>query len=322
VITDSVDEIASIVKNGGIVVFPTETVYGIGALATNKESCLRIYKIKNRPSDNPLIVHFASKQQIKNNCIIPKIAESLLNEFSPGALTLVLNKKNESLFSCGLDTVAVRIPNHTKARELIALTGPIAAPSANPSGKPSYTRFEDILNEFSGKVDGILQAEEPSFGMESTVLDLSKGNPILLRTGSIDQKTIESRLGIKIESPMNSEILSPGMKYRHYAPNGKVFISKYIPSLNEIIAMQKQKSKNQLKSIDYSNLVIARIGFSIDDKTSLDRVIENNLDYMSSIYKFLLDCDNSKVEIIYCQEPNDGEFADTIWDRLKKASLQ
>jgi hypothetical protein len=145
---------------------------------------------------------------------------------------------------------------------------------------------------------------------------------VFFGVGGVGLGVVGFGFGVGVGFSMNSEIFSFGMKYRHYAPNSKIFISKYIPSLNEIIAMQKQKSKNQLKSIDYSNLVIARIGFSIDDKTSLDRVIENNLDYMSSIYKFLLDCDKSKVEIIYCQEPNDGEFADTIWDRLKKASLQ
>lgn len=318
--TESVEKLASILKNGGIVIFPTETVYGIGALATNTEACLRIYAIKNRPSDNPLIIHFADKSEIEKYCEVSSLAKVLFNEFSPGPLTLVLKKKNDSLFSCGLSTVAVRIPDHIEARKLISLAGPIAAPSANPSGKPSYTKMEDVLEEFSGKVDGILRATEPSYSMESTVLDLSQEKVILLRTGSIDRRMIETRLGIQVEVLESPEIISPGMKYRHYAPNGKIFISKILPSIQEIQSKHKIASNHFGNSSDKSISKIARIGFGMSDVSNFDKMVFNNLDYMKSLYKFLLDCDKTNIEIIYCQEPYDGEFADTIWDRLNKAS--
>ncbi|MCG9874434.1 MAG: threonylcarbamoyl-AMP synthase [Leptospiraceae bacterium] len=318
--TESVEKLASILKNGGIVIFPTETVYGIGALATNTDACLKIYSIKNRPSDNPLIVHFADKSEIEKYCEVSAIAKVLLDEFSPGPLTLVLKKKSDSLFSCGLSTVAVRIPDHAEARKLISLSGPIAAPSANPSGKPSYTKMEDVLEEFSGKVDGFLKATEPSYSMESTVLDLSQGKVSLLRTGSIDRRMIETRLGIQVKVHESSEIISPGMKYRHYAPNGKIFISKILPSVQAIQSKHYIVSNHLENSMDKSIPKIARIGFTMSDISNFDKIVFHNLEYMKSLYKFLLDCDKANIEIIYCQEPKDGEHADTIWDRLRKAS--
>ena len=218
---------AELLKQGKPIVFPTETVYGLGALVFDIEAVSKIFLIKNRPPDNPLIVHISSIEEAALlSSELPSSFFLLAKQFWPGPLTLVL-KRNEAvpaMVSAGHSTIAIRMPSHPTALELIRACGqPIAAPSANLSGRPSPTRARDAFEDVQGKVELILDGGECSFGIESTVLHLNDDAPILLRPGSITQGEIEEVLQKPVQLPSrNSPIVSPGMKYRHYAPQAKV----------------------------------------------------------------------------------------------------
>ncbi|WCL51360.1 L-threonylcarbamoyladenylate synthase [Leptospira sp. GIMC2001] len=316
---------ASTILSGGIVVFPTETVYGIGASSYNFESCKKIYEIKNRPSDNPLIVHFPSIESIEKACHMNDRARKLFQELSPGAITIILKKKDERIFSNGLETLAVRIPSHPSILELLNKSGPISAPSANPSGKPSFTREEDVIREFSGKVDCILQAAAPTLGLESTVINLSSGDIVLLRPGSIDATVIEDVLGDKISRKISNSQISPGIKYRHYSPNAKMILVDSFEGFDfqELIEKEinsnKSKNKDELP-ISQNHFKVAKIGFRISKPTQFDRVVHQNTEYAYFLYEFLIDCDNQGIDLIFCERPMPGDLNETINNRLNKAS--
>jgi L-threonylcarbamoyladenylate synthase len=223
----TIEQAAEIIKQGGIVAFPTETVYGLGADAWNGSAISKIYKIKGRPADNPLIVHLHEKKQIHDFCSnIPEHAHTLIDTFWPGPLTLVLKKRQEVLdaVTAGLDTVALRIPDHSIALDLIRRTGPLVAPSANRSGKPSPTKAEHILSDF-GNACVVLDGNATKIGLESTVIDLSDEEPIILRPGMIGREEISTLLGVSVKesspNPIHSP-KSPGQKYSHYTPDAKV----------------------------------------------------------------------------------------------------
>ncbi len=222
--------IKSVLSSGGLVVFPTETVYGIGANALMDDAVYAIYRAKGRPSDNPLIVHVSKKSDIYKYAVnVPQIAELLIESFMPGPLTLVLHK-HPSLSKAvtgGLDTVAIRIPSHQVALKVIDIAGlPICAPSANLSGRPSSTQVSHVLQDFDGKVDIVIDGGSTEIGVESTVLDLTSPVPTLLRPGRITLDMIESVLKMNINDSSSDERIdipkSPGMKYTHYAPKGKL----------------------------------------------------------------------------------------------------
>lgn len=213
-------------NNGGLVIFPTETVYGIGGYACHKKAAESIYAVKGRPSDNPLIVHLACFSQIEQYAYIDNPAVYVLaNAFWPGPMTLVLRKKDIVPFNVtgGLSTIAIRIPSHPVARKLLELTNlPLAAPSANISGKPSSTTFSHVMSDFEGKVDIIIDGGSVPIGLESTVIDMTKDIPSILRPGSITQKMIEQVLDSSVLDESDLKIgvppKSPGMKYKHYSP--------------------------------------------------------------------------------------------------------
>lgn len=309
-VTDDTTILGRIIARGGIVVFPTETVYGIGASSTNPEACQRIYQIKNRPLDNPLIAHFDSLEQIEKYCYLPDFAIQLLKRFSPGPLTLVLRKKVDSIFTLGLDTLAVRIPAHEGCLNLIRAAGvPVSAPSANPSGKPSFTRERDVLSYFMGKVDGILKSTEPVIGIESTVIDLTREVPVLLRPGEISKKDLLDVLPRLVGlQDWNTETIvrSPGMKYRHYSPDAKVILLKE----TEFRSVWERNQNNETSAF---------IGFGIDVKKSVDRNISNNKDYMRKLYSFFIDADKAGSAVCYCQEPIADKYYDALLNRLSKA---
>lgn len=219
---------AEILKGGGVVAFPTETVYGLGASAWNPVAVQKVFDIKGRPSDNPLIVHISNYSQLVSlTAEIPEDSRILMQKFWPGPLTLVFDKKSKvpDIVSGGLDSVAVRMPDHFYALRLIELTGPLVAPSANVSGRPSPTKAEHVTHDFDKKVP-VLDGGTCAIGLESTVLDVRSTPFRILRPGRITAKMIEERTGItvqdfdsglKIDTPA-----SPGMKYTHYAPNARV----------------------------------------------------------------------------------------------------
>jgi L-threonylcarbamoyladenylate synthase len=228
-IDEKIKKAAEIIKSGGVVAFPTETVYGLGANAYDEQAVKKIFELKGRPQDNPLIVHISKKQDVYIVAReIPEKAKVLIREFWPGPLTLVLPKNPSipDIVTAGLDTVAVRMPDHPIALKLIRLSGvPIAAPSANISGKPSATQPEHIKKYFGEKV--FLIEGKVKIGIESTVLDLTEDVPKILRPGAITKEMIERKIGkVELVEYKKADFIpkSPGLKYRHYAPDAELIL--------------------------------------------------------------------------------------------------
>lgn len=232
--TEIIKKSGTIIKNGGTVVFPTETVYGLGADALNPDAVAKIFQAKGRPADNPLIVHIASKEQVHDITEdIPHQAFELMDTFWPGALTLILKRKDivPDITTAGLDTVAVRLPDNTIAVGLIKEAGtPIAAPSANISGRPSPTTAEHVIFDLTGKVDAIIDGGAVEIGVESTVVDVTSDIPVILRPGGVSIDEIQKCVGEiavgysdrKVED--GETVRSPGMKYTHYSPQTTVVL--------------------------------------------------------------------------------------------------
>lgn len=233
---DKLRQAADILKNGGLVAFPTETVYGLGGNALLKDAAMRIYAAKGRPSDNPLIVHITELEEM-----VPLVehlsdtAKSLAREFWPGPFTMILPRSGEvpKETTGGLDTVAIRMPSHPVARELIRLSGvPIAAPSANASGRPSTTTAAHCIEDLDGRIEAIVDGGSCDIGVESTIVDISGEEPMLLRPGAITREMLGVVLGRPIavdpavEKPLEHDQhpKAPGMKYRHYAPKAPMTI--------------------------------------------------------------------------------------------------
>lgn len=225
---------AELIQSGALVAFPTETVYGLGANGLDGEAVEKIFIAKGRPNDNPLILHVAKKSDVKRLWAhVPRLANTLMDTFWPGPLTLIFNRSEivPNQVTAGLETVAVRMPQDKTARLLIQKAGvPIAAPSANLSGKPSPTTARHVLEDMDGRIPLILDGGECRFGVESTVLSLV-GKPTILRPGAVTREMLESVIGPvelakSILQPLKEgdKVLSPGMKYRHYAPNADVIV--------------------------------------------------------------------------------------------------
>lgn len=225
---------AALIREGGIVAFPTETVYGLGADATNASAVNRVFAAKGRPADNPLIVHVASPEDVtKVVASVPAVAQKLMERFWPGPLTLVLPRRPEipDNVTCGLATVGVRMPRHPVALALIREAGvPLAAPSANLSGRPSPTTAEHVVEDLRGRVDLIIDGGETGVGLESTVIDLTIDPPVLLRPGGVTVEQLMSVVGpVTVDRSVHGEEFgeaprSPGMKYAHYAPKAKMIL--------------------------------------------------------------------------------------------------
>ena len=277
---NQIKEAGETIKNGGLVLFPTETVYGIGANGLNTEAVEKIYKAKGRKSDNPLILHisnFEMIEQIAKN--ITELEKKLMEAFWPGPFTIILERTEivPDIVTAGLETVGIRMPSGKIALKLIEYAQvPIAAPSANISGKPSGTKIQDIYDELKDKVDFIIDGGETEVGIESTVVKVIDGIPHILRPGKITAEQIKQIAGaveidkhILDKTEKGQEILSPGMKYRHYAPNSKCILlyskenEKLIEKIEEIASQYKQplaivrsnninKLKN-IKTIDIGN---------------------------------------------------------------------
>ena len=224
---------ADLIKKGETVVFPTETVYGLGADALNKAAVEKIFKAKGRPSDNPLIVHIAEKEALSKIVKeVPAAAKLLMEKFWPGPLTIIMEKTDNIPYevTAGLDTVGVRMPENKEAREFLRLSEcPVAAPSANISGRPSPTNFGDVCYDMNEKVSAIIEGEPSKVGVESTVIDMTLDIPVVLRPGGVTVEEIEAVIGKVLVSGGLKESTTPkapGMKYKHYAPKAKVYIIK------------------------------------------------------------------------------------------------
>ncbi len=236
---DNVASAAGLIRAGRLVAFSTETVYGLGADATNEDAIASIFEAKGRPHFNPLIIHLADVSHIAEFVEFGDQARSLAETFWPGALTMVLKRKSNCpislLASAGLDTLAVRVPNHPLAHALITAAGtPVAAPSANRSGEISPTTAEHVLESLGGRIDAILDGGPCAVGLESTVIDLSNQRPTLLRPGGISQTDIERVLGpVNVSDGSEDAPRSPGMLSRHYAPGIPIRLNTSEPNSGE-----------------------------------------------------------------------------------------
>ena len=253
---EQLHKVADMLKTGKTVVFPTETVYGLGANALDPEAAKKIYEAKGRPSDNPLIVHISKKEDVDflaEN--ISQDAKLLMEAFWPGPLTLILDKSDNVPIETtgGLMTVAIRMPSNPIARKLIDLAGvPIAAPSANISGRPSITSSKYLVEELCERVDAIIISEDSEIGLESTVIDMTASTPVILRPGKIGKTEIEKILNKEIEldpslKDENAAPKSPGMKYKHYSPNATVIVvtgslDEMKQKINQKLSLDKNKS--------------------------------------------------------------------------------
>ena len=224
---DGLDEAVSLIKNGELVVFPTETVYGLGANAFDPVAVAKIFEAKGRPQDNPLIVHISRVEEVKGIARdVPEVFYTLAERFMPGALTVVLPKSDliPGIVTADGDTVAVRMPDHPVARELISRSFPLAAPSANRSKHVSPTTARHVYDDLCGRVPLILDGGECGVGIESTVLDLTSGSPVILRPGAVTAEMLAPFLGV---IPGSGKVIgtakSPGMKYEHYAPTAEAY---------------------------------------------------------------------------------------------------
>lgn len=262
----SLDCASKIIKAGGIVAFPTETVYGLGANALDEEAIKKIFKAKGRPSDNPLIIHIAEIKGLYDlTDDIPNVCQKLMDAFWPGPLTMIFEKNHRvpSVVTGGLDTVAVRMPSNLVALELIKRSGlPIAAPSANISGRPSPTKAEHVIEDLMGRVDAILVSEDCDIGLESTVIDTLSIPPTLLRPGGISKEEIELVIGsIVLDENLSDNQKapkSPGMKYTHYAPKAPVVV--YSGNVDEMIrAILGAKAEKESQGM--------RVGILASDET-------------------------------------------------------
>lgn len=281
----------SLLKKGEAVIFPTETVYGLGASLLNPSAIQRIYQIKGRPNDNPLIAHAASiEQALLLAKEPPPLFFRLAERFWPGPLTLVVERHPliPAAVSAGHPTLAIRIPSHPIAQKLIALFGsPLAAPSANLSGKPSPTNLADALEDLDGRVEAAIDGGPCAVGIESTVLSLFHPIPTILRPGSITQSMLEEALQMKIALASRSEkTLSPGMKYRHYAPKAKLRLvkseaelrSSFILSASSIEGSRFLDARNFYSLLrEADRLGIAEIDILCDERLTSDAALMNRL---------------------------------------------
>ncbi|APT76267.1 translation factor Sua5 [Marinitoga sp. 1137] len=323
---EKIKEAAEYIKAGKLVVFPTETVYGLGANALDETAVKNIFIAKGRPSDNPLIAHFSDIKDILDFVEIDKNLFEKIKILTPGPITFVLKKKKNipDIVTAGRDTVAVRIPAHPIARALIKESNtPIAAPSANLSGKPSPTDPQHVIEDLNGRVDLIINGGKVDFGLESTVIDLTEKIPTLLRPGPITPEKLREIFG-KIEIPefiygkaKVDVARAPGMKYRHYAPDKKTILIEYSENRIEKI---HQLAKN------YKNPLI--IAFKEDEKyfseidTLISGSIENYFEIATNLFAFLREADKTNNDVIIIEGVEDKGLGISIMNRLRKAATE
>jgi L-threonylcarbamoyladenylate synthase len=321
------DDIKTTFQEGGNVVFPTETVYGIGASALSHKGILGIYSIKGRPNDNPLIMHLASTEKIEDYVLIKHpYATKLMNAFWPGPLTLVLDKKESvpDYFTGGLQTVGVRIPGSEVARKIIEIAGvPVCAPSANISGRPSATLFKHVLEDFNHRVDILIDGGKSEVGLESTVLDVTTDIPVVLRPGMITVEMIKEIVGeveYKGELEQHEIPRSPGMKYKHYAPKANMTIvegEQYVV----VEYINKQTVKHNKKGEKVGVIVTSDIKNSfITPHQYTIGSIDNETEIASNLFAALREMDTLHVDYIYTLSFHNGKYSDAIMNRLLKAA--
>ncbi len=311
-IEENIKQAVTLIRSGGLVAFPTETVYGLGADALNPRAVARIFEIKNRPSFDPLIVHIADFRDVEKLCsFVSLLAKKLMRKFWPGPLTLILPKCGivPDIVTAGLPTVAVRMPSHNVALQLIRLAGrPIAAPSANPFGFLSPTTAAHVTEQLGGKVDLILDSGQCSVGIESTILDLSGGMPTLLRPGGISPEEIEKVIGhtVQREKGILSKPKAPGQLPSHYSPRTPIKIlngDRFVP-----------------------NGKIGLLAFKAPQQGAFFRVVEvlapsgDLEEAAANLFSCLHRLDKANLDVIYAEPVPEVGLGRAIMDRLRRAS--
>ncbi len=327
---DMMAKAGQIIRQGGLVAFPTETVYGLGANGLDETASAKIYAAKGRPSDNPLIVHIARFSDLERIAEqIPDSARKLADAFWPGPLTMIFRKSPEVPYGTtgGLDTVAVRMPDHPIALALIeAGGGYIAAPSANTSGRPSPTRAAHVAEDLQGKIDMILDGGDVGIGLESTIVDLTEEKPVILRPGYINQKMLENVIGpvemdrgLTADDP-NVHPKAPGMKYRHYAPKASLTIVEGPAGavMDKIRLLARQEEERG-----------GRVGIIATDETAASYPVgivksvgtrTDELSISSHLYGILREFDQLQVTRIYSEAFETPRLGQAIMNRLMKAA--
>lgn len=315
---------ADAILRGEVIAFPTETVYGLGANAFDERAIKKIFRVKKRPADNPMIVHVASIEQAENLFQkIPKHFFTLAHAFLPGPLSII-GYKNASvpdIVTAELTKVAVRMPAHRIARALIRIAGvPLVAPSANISGSPSPTTPEDVMSDLRGKIFGVLDGGQCKIGIESTVIDLTGRGPTILRPGKITAKEIEDIIHTKVHLARQSQTqpASPGMKYIHYAPKARLILF-YGEKNNVIMSMQTHCMQLQNKAHRVGLLaphsmkhVCFESFYSLGNGSSVE--------YARRMYKGMRELDEKHVDVIFCPAILEEGLGLAVMNRLKKAA--
>lgn len=325
----TIRQAGSILRKGGLVAFPTETVYGLGADALNEKAAEKIYAAKGRPSDNPLIIHIADMENLEKIVdIVPEKAVIVAEKYWPGPITMIFEKSDIVPYGTtgGLDTVAVRMPSDEIAKAVISAGGGfIAAPSANTSGRPSPTTAEHVIEDLSGKVDMILDGGKVDIGVESTILDMTVKPPMILRPGAITKEMLTELIG-EVSEDRTMMVISdtapkaPGMKYRHYAPKGDLSIVEgpmefVISEINKMTALRiSQGYKVGIIGTEetisrYTKGIVKSVGTREDEST-----IANKL------YGILREFDADEVDYIYSESFATGGIGNAIMNRLLKAA--
>ncbi|WP_306639853.1 L-threonylcarbamoyladenylate synthase [Sanyastnella coralliicola] len=302
-----IDQAAALIKAGELVSFPTETVYGLGGNALSSASAEKIYAAKGRPSDNPLILHVANVDEVANYAAeVPDEVYALAKAFWPGPLTVVLKKKDiipdES--TGGLDTVAIRVPDHPIALALIQAAGcPLAAPSANLSGKPSPTTAEHVLEDLNGRIAGVIDGGPTYIGLESTVLDLAHGAPAILRHGGISAEQLKTHLP-NLKTSNENAAHSPGTRYRHYSPNANVSLISDFASA-ELRTWLEEKQAVYIGPQELGNPHIQLSGAEA---------------YAQNIFALLRQLDQRGVQHIAIESIDESGLGRAVMDRLRRAA--
>lgn len=332
----AIREAGSIIREGGLVAFPTETVYGLGANALDEQAAAKVYAAKGRPSDNPLIAHICDREMLKSLVVdIPENAEKLMDAFWPGPLTLIFRKSDNipKGTTGGLDTVAVRYPNHPIAERLIQAAGvSIAAPSANLSGKPSPTLGEHVIDDMNGRIDMIIDGGMVGMGLESTIIDVTAEPPIVLRPGFI---TYEMAKGVVGQLEIDQAILkkpeeglkpkAPGMKYRHYAPTAdySIYRGEAVKVAEHIASLANEKADAGVKvgiitADQHLKLYKGRLNENIEIVSLGD--LDKPETIAGKLFKALRDFDKSNTQFIFGEAFSEDNVGWAIMNRLTKAA--
>jgi L-threonylcarbamoyladenylate synthase len=316
VLTIDAEEAAAFIRRGGVVAFPTETVYGLGANVFDTGAVGKIFEAKRRPADNPLIAHVGDGEQIQRIATeVTESAERFIERFFPGPLTVVLRKTDAvpMIATAGLETIGVRMPRFDIAHRFLAACGvPVVAPSANISGRPSPTTWEAVYEDLNGRIDCILQGGPTAIGLESTVVDCSGEVPVVLRAGSV---TIEELREVVPETvyygPADAAApRSPGMKHRHYSPRARVVVSN-----------QGHDEKTQSLSLPVLPGGVAFIGMSpVEGEFETVRVCGSVEEYAHSVFEFFRECDRAGITTIVCEAIEETGIGAALMDRLRRAA--